>query len=151
MDFHLSVLINIIRYWQSCFRLHLVFMCMMLNHFSHVQLCVTPETAAHQAPQSLGFSRQGHWSVLSFPSPVHESRKWKWSRSVVSDSSWPHGLQPTMLLCPWDFPGKSTGVGCHCLLRFMCIVTVKLNTNFRIKYDWLSSSSLLQEGTTTYS
>ena len=151
MDFHLSVLINIIRYWQSCFRLHLVFMCMMLNHFSHVQLCVTPETAAHQAPQSLGFSRQGHWSGLSFPSPVHESRKWKWSRSVVSDSSWPHGLQPTMLLCPWDFPGKSTGVGCHCLLRFMCIVTVKLNTNFRIKYDWLSSSSLLQEGTTTYS
>ena len=29
----------------------------------------------------------------------------------------PHGLQPTRLLCPWDFPGKSTGVGCHCLLR----------------------------------
>ena len=28
----------------------------------------------------------------------------------------PHGLQPTRLLCPWDFPGKSTGVGCHCLL-----------------------------------
>ena len=28
----------------------------------------------------------------------------------------PHGL-PTRLLCPWDFPGKSTGVGCHCLLR----------------------------------
>ena len=29
----------------------------------------------------------------------------------------PHGLQPTRLLCPWDFPGKSTGVGCHCLLH----------------------------------
>ena len=29
----------------------------------------------------------------------------------------PHGLQPTRLLHPWDFPGKSTGVGCHCLLR----------------------------------
>ena len=29
---------------------------------------------------------------------------------------WPHGLQPTRLLCPWNFPGKSTGVGCHCLL-----------------------------------
>ena len=35
----------------------------------------------------------------------------------MSDSSRPHGLQPTRLLCPWDFPGKSTGVGCHCLLR----------------------------------
>ena len=43
--------------------------------------------------------------------------KWKWSRSVVSDSLRPHGLQPTRLLRPWDFPGKSTGVGCHCLLQ----------------------------------
>ena len=34
----------------------------------------------------------------------------------MSDSSRPHGLQPTRLLCPRDFPGKSTGVGCHCLL-----------------------------------
>ena len=31
----------------------------------------------------------------------------------------PHGLQPTRLLCPWDFPGKSTGVGCHRLLRLI--------------------------------
>ena len=158
---------------------------------------------------SLGFSKQEHWTGLPFPSPMHESEKWKWSRSVVSDSSdpmncsppgssvhgifqakvlewgaiafsvsyaaakslqscptlcdpidgsppgspvpgilqartlewvaisfsnawnweakvkslvmvhslWPHGLQPTRLLCPWDFPGKSTGVGCHCLLQ----------------------------------
>ena len=43
--------------------------------------------------------------------------KWKWSRSVVSDSSQPHGLQPIRFLHPWDFPGKSTGVGCHCLLQ----------------------------------
>ena len=35
----------------------------------------------------------------------------------MSDSSRPHGLQPTRLLRPWDFPGKSTGVGYHCLLR----------------------------------
>ena len=73
--------------------------------------------AAHQAPPSLGFSRQEHWSGLPFPSPKHKSEKWKWSRSVVSDSSRPHGLQPTRLLSPWDFPGKSTGVGCHCVLR----------------------------------
>ena len=45
-----------------------------------------------------------------------KSEKWKWSRSVMSDSSWPHGLQPTRLLRPWDSPGKSTGAGCHCLL-----------------------------------
>ena len=34
-----------------------------------------PMTAAHQAPPSLGFSRQEHWSVLPFPSPMHESEK----------------------------------------------------------------------------
>ena len=68
-------------------------------------------------PPSLGFSRQEHWSGLPFPPPMHESEKWKWSRSVGSDSSRPHGLQPTRLLHPWDFPGKSTGVGCHCLLQ----------------------------------
>ena len=35
---------------------------LLLNHFSHVRLCVTPETAAHQASPSLGLSRQEHWS-----------------------------------------------------------------------------------------
>ena len=59
-------------------------MTAMLSHFSRVRLCATPWTAAHQAPPSLGFSRQEHWSGLPFPSPVHESEKWKWSRSVVS-------------------------------------------------------------------
>ena len=68
----------------------------------------TPWTVAHQAPPSLGFSRQEHWSGLPFPSPMHESEKWKWSLSVMSDSSRPHGLQPTRLLRPWDFPDKST-------------------------------------------
>ena len=85
--------------------------------FSHVRLCATPETAAHQAPPSRGFSRQEHWSGLPFPSPMYESETWKWSRSVVSDSSQPPGLQPTRLLRTWDFPGKSTGVGCHHLLH----------------------------------
>ena len=73
--------------------------------------------AAHQAPLSLGFSRQEHWSGLPFPSPMQESEKWKWSCSAVSDSSRLYGLQPTWLLHPWDFPGKSTGVGCHRLLQ----------------------------------
>ena len=41
------------------------------------------------------------------------------SGSVVSDSLPPHGLQPTRLLRPWDFPGESTGVGCHFLLQCM--------------------------------
>ena len=39
------------------------------------------------------------------------------SCSVVSDSLWPHGLQPARLLCPWDSPGKNTRMGCHFLLQ----------------------------------
>ena len=57
------------------------------------------------------------WVAISFSNAW--KWKWKWSCSVVSESSQPHGLQPTRLLHPWDFPGKSTGVGCHCLLRFL--------------------------------
>ena len=140
--------------WQnSAFLLLLLLSC-----FSCVRPSVTPWTAAHQAPpsmgfsrqeywsgvplvisaakslqscptlcdpidgsppgsRSLGFSRQEHWSGLPFPSPMHESEKWKGSRSVISNSLRPHGLQPTRLLCPWDFPDKSTGVGRHCLLQ----------------------------------
>ena len=48
---------------------------LLLSHFSRVQICTTPKTAAHQAPPSLGFSRQEHWSGLPFSSPMHE--KWK--------------------------------------------------------------------------
>ena len=39
------------------------------------------------------------------------------SHSVVSDSLGSHGLQPTRLLCPWNSPGKNTGVGSHALLQ----------------------------------
>ena len=55
---------------------------LLLSRFSRVQLCATPQTAAHQAPLSLEFSRQEHWSGLPFLSPMHGSEKQKWSRSV---------------------------------------------------------------------
>ena len=48
---------------------------LLLSRFSCVRLCATPQTAAHQAPPSLGFSRQEHWSGLPFPSPMRESEK----------------------------------------------------------------------------
>ena len=46
------------------------------------------------------------------------SNAWTWKVKVKSLSrvQRPHGLEPIRLLHPWDFPGKSTGVGCHCLL-----------------------------------
>ena len=48
---------------------------LLRSRFSRVQLCVTTETAARQAPPSLGFSRQEHCSGLPFPSPMHQSEK----------------------------------------------------------------------------
>ena len=68
---------------------------LLLSRFNHVRLCATPYTAAHQAPLSLGFSRQEHWSGLPFPSPMHESEKWKWKVEVKSLSS------VQLLATPW--------------------------------------------------
>ena len=95
-----------------------VYIC-MLSHFSCVQLSATPWAMDHQAPRSMGFSRQEYRSGLPFPSPVmkYEVSEVKWNHSVMSDSLQPHGLQPTRFPCPWDFPGKSTRVGCHCFLQ----------------------------------
>ena len=53
----------------------MLLLLLLLSLYSRVRLCVTPEMAAHQAPPSLGFSRQEHWSSLPFPSPMHESEK----------------------------------------------------------------------------
>ena len=63
---------------------------------------------------------------------MHESETWKGSHSVVSDSSRPHGLQPTRLLRPWDFPGKSTGVGCN---RFNMTI---LNLGLGLPYETIT-------------
>ena len=49
-----------------CFLLLLL----LLGRFNRVRFCATPETTAHQAPLSLGFSRREHWSGLPFPSAV---------------------------------------------------------------------------------
>ena len=62
-----------------------------------LQSCLTVRPHRQQStrlPSSLGFSRQEHWSGLPFPSPRHESEKWKWSHSVMSDSFRPHDCSP---------------------------------------------------------
>ena len=107
---------------------------LLLSHFSCVRLCATPQTAAYQALLSLGFSRQEHWSGLPLLSPTHESEKW--SRSVVSDSVRPHGLQPTRLLHPWDFPGKSTGWLCS-------NVTIVITSPTILHTSWYPSPGIL--------
>jgi len=80
-----------------------------------IQSCPTPCNPIDGSPPGSPVpgilqARTLEWVAISF------SNAWKWSRSVVSDPQRPHGLQPTRLLHSWDFPCKSTGVGCHCLL-----------------------------------
>ena len=71
------------------------------------------------------------WVAISF------SNAWKWKVKVKSLSRvWPsaprpRGLQPSRLLCPWEFPGKSTGVGCHCFLSWQ--------TNALQKVHWVQT------------
>ena len=57
---------------------------LLLSHFSRVRLCATPWTAAHQAPPSMGFSRQEYWSGVPLPSPT-ESARWT---QIVAGSHW---------------------------------------------------------------
>ena len=118
---------------------------MKVKSLSHVQLFVTPWTVAYHAPPSMGFSRQGYWSGLPFPSPgIFPTQglnpglpHWRQTlpseppgkpryyiyiyvfhmcvhvcqvASVISNSVQPCKLYPARPLCPWDSPGKNTGV-----------------------------------------
>ena len=100
--------------------------------------------AAQKAPLSLGFSRQEHWSGLPFPSPKLDSEKWKWSHLILSDSLRPHGLQPTRLLRPWDFPGKSTGVGATASPSLPVLAKLKTSKIFIPTQIWSRSIFLAQ-------
>ena len=110
---------------------------------SHVHLFVTPWTIAHQAPLSMGSSRQEYWSGLPCPLPgdlpdpgiepttvtspalagefFTSSTTWEapWvlSHSVVSESLQPHRLPLPGSSVDGDSPGRNTRVGCHALLQ----------------------------------
>ena len=58
-----------------------------------------------------------------------------WVTSVVSDSVRPHTGQPTRLPCPWDSPGKNTGVGCHFLLQCMKVKSEKWKWSHSVVLD----------------
>ena len=71
---------------------------------------------------------------------MKKKKKGKWSRSVVSDSLRPHGLQPARLLHPWDFP---TGVGCHRLQSFIMQVRPRPYTTGMVGREHDARSALL--------
>ena len=93
---------------------------LLLSHFSRLRLCDPIDGSPPGSPiPGILQARTLEWVAISF------SNVWKWKVKVKSLSRVrllaTHGLQPTRLLRPWDFPGKSTGVGCHCLLRLVPI------------------------------
>ena len=65
------------------------------------------------------------------------------SHSVMSNSLWPHGLQPTRLLCSWNSPAKNTGVGCHFLLQGI-FLTQRLNMHLLCLLHWQADSKPLR-------
>ena len=92
----------------------LLLLLLLLSRFSRVRLCETPETAAHQAPPSLGFSRQEHWSGLPFPSPVYESG---------APSPWSHMIK----VFHWDVSRSDV-----CRFQFM-LLKGKCNTLWMVE------------------
>ena len=67
------------------------------------------------------------------------------SHLVMSDSLRPHRLQSTRLLCPWDSPGKNTGVGCHSLLQENTLsrfVVLSFPRRKHLLISWLQRSLL---------
>ena len=86
----------------------------LLSPFSRVWLCDPMDHGPPGSPVH-GILQASilEWMAISFSS----DKVWsEWSEvAQLCLTLWPHGLQPTRLLCPWDFPGKSTGVGCHFL------------------------------------
>ena len=112
---------------------------MKVKSLSHARLLATPWTAAYQAPPSMGFSRQEYWSGVPSPSPTKctvgtKCYKSEYYRLLCSNRVTPmsycyllaqscltllgpHGLWSPGCLCPWNFPGSNTGVGCHFFLQ----------------------------------
>ena len=100
---------------------------LVLKHFSHSP----KETYSHVGS--------------SLPTTSHPTLLLGWavlSRSVRSNSLWPYVLQPTRLICRWDFPEKNTGVGVHFLLRGI-FPTQGLNFRSQRLLHWQVVSSLL--------
>ena len=97
--------------WYSCKNLTILAAAAAKSLQSCLTLCYPIDGSPPGSP-ALGIlqARIPEWVAISF------SNAWK-SRSVMSDSSQPHGLQPTRLFHPWDFLGKSTGVGCRFFLQ----------------------------------
>ena len=89
---------------------HILYILYLIHTYTTTLHC----TREHLVAVSLDCRLPG----IKFP-PYELFSMWWWC--LVAESCptllWPHGLWPIRLLCPWGFPGKNTGVGCHFFLQ----------------------------------
>ena len=90
---------------------HLISYCIKASKFSRSHLYFL--SSLPQNRKILNFSNTDNLPLGTFTMSAAAVL----SRSVLSDSLQPRGLQPVRLLCPWDAPGQNTRVGCHALLQ----------------------------------
>ena len=145
--------------------LPLLLLLLLLSHFSRVRLCATPQTAAHQAPPSLEFSRQEHWSGLPFPSPMHESESEvaqlvirvrllaiPWTAAYQAPPSMGFSRQEYWSGFPSPSPGPATrecNFSCFIQLYLTKITCVRLKTTPSIQQNKLVSCNLQSRGAIT--
>ena len=110
---------------------------LLLSHFSRVRPCATPQTAAHQAPLSLGFSRQEYWSGLPSPSPMHACMLSRFSHVWLSVTLWTathqaplsKGFSRQEYQSGLPFPSPPSHLGCHIILiRVPCSLCSQMET-----------------------
>ena len=85
---------------------------------------------------ALSASLKHYWSWVPYTS-VFQLKSQSVSWSVMSDCLQP--LEPTSLLCPWDSPGKNTGVGCHFLLQCMKVKVKSLSRLWLLATPWTAA------------
>ena len=152
-------------------------MCVCVRVLSCIRLFATPWTVAHQAPLSVGFSRQEYWDGLPCPPPEDLCNPGIEHKSpVLQAGSLPSELpgkplpilcgvvlsrfsrvqlfvtlkNPDRLLCPWDSPGKNSGVDCHFLLQGIFLIQGS-NPHLLWLLHWLADSlPLSHQGTPRY-
>ena len=91
-----------VQYLHLCLQPWITMLLLLLS----LQLCLTlcnPIDGSPPGSSVPGILQARTLECVPFPSPMHEREKGMWICSVVSDSLRPHGLQPTRLLCPWNY------------------------------------------------
>ena len=114
----------------------LLLLLLLLSRFSRVRLCATPQTAAHQAPLSLWFSRQEYWSGLPIPTPMHACMLSRFSCIQLCATARTAAHQAPLST---GFSSRNTGVGCQFLLLLGPLVPTNTFTASGLDLDLIPS------------